>query len=121
MKTRPASQDWSHSSAEEIEAGIARTRERLEDHLERLRSRFAPSATLRKLVLPAGLLAAGAAAGFLAWKMSRTPAPHGLKGKVSRLKVRTAGIREQMRALRLLFSVVRKGKPAVFVVEGRRA
>ena len=119
MKTKQASRDWSHASQDEIEAGIARTRERLEDHLERLKSRFAPSVTLRKLVLPAGLLAAGGAAGFLAWKMSRTPAHQGFKGEVSRLRIRSAGIREQMRALRLLFSVVRKGKPAVFVVGGR--
>jgi hypothetical protein len=55
-------------------------------------------------------------AGGLVWAMTRHKR-HPVRSKVTRLKVRSAGVRDRIHALRLVLSMIRKGKPAVFIVE----
>lgn len=115
--------DWSRTSPEELEKSIVRTRENLERHLGMLRERFAPKARLRRIAMPFAMACAGLAAGALAWKLtgSKPRHSHAPKATVARLKVRSAGIADRIRALRLLAGLIRKGKPGIFIVEpGRR-
>jgi len=108
--------DWTQASPEEIEESIALTRANLERHLEQLKGKFAPRARLRRLALPIGLAAAGLAGGIVALIMLRRDR-HPVRAKVSRLKVRSMGVRDRVHALRLVLAMIRTGKPAVFIVE----
>jgi hypothetical protein len=108
--------DWTQASPEEIEESIALTRQSLDRHLEQLKEKFAPRARLRKFALPAALALAGALAGGLTWSLTRRKR-HPVQTKITRLKVRSMGIRDRVHALRLVLAMIRKGKPAVFIVE----
>lgn len=62
--------DWSHSAPDDLEASIARTREKLQRHLELLKHKLDPQAKLRRVALPFAAIAAAAGIGALAWKLS---------------------------------------------------
>jgi len=108
--------DWTQASPEEIEESIALTRASLNHHLEELKEKFGPRARVRKLALPLAIAAAGLLAGGLVWSLSRRKR-HPVQSRITRLKVRSAGIRDRVHALRLVMAMIRKGKPAVFIVE----
>jgi len=108
--------DWTQASPEEIEESIALTRVSLDRHLDQLKRKFTPRARLRRLAVPAGIAAAGLLAGGLVWAFTRRQR-HPARTRIKRLKVRSAGMRDRVRALRLVLSMIRKGKPAVFIVE----
>jgi len=102
-----------------LEESIARTPESLEHHLQMLKERMSPQAKLRRIGMPIALALAGLAAGSLAWKLTgrKSRPSHSPKATVTRLKLRSAGIADHIRALRLLAGIIRKGKPGVFIVE----
>jgi hypothetical protein len=108
--------DWTQASPEEIEESIAVTRASLDHHLEQLKGKFAPRARFRKIALPLAITAAGLLAGGLVWSLGRRKR-HPVQTRVTRLKLRSAGIRDRVHALRLVMAMIRKGKPAVFIVE----
>jgi len=110
--------DWTKASPDEIEESIALTRASLDLHLEQLKGKFSPQARLRRLAIPIGIAAAGLLTGGIVWLITRKRR-HPVQAKVSRLKVRSAGIRDQVHAMRLLMTMVRKGKPGVFIIEPR--
>ena len=108
--------DWTRASPEELEESIALTRASLDHHLEQLKGKFAPRARLRRLALPLGIAAASLVAGAVAWSVWRRKR-HPVQARITRLKIRSLGIRDRVHALRLVLSMIRKGKPAVFIVE----
>jgi hypothetical protein len=108
--------DWTQASPEEIEESIAVTRMSLDRHLEQLKGKFAPRARLRRLALPIGIAAASLLAGGLVWALTRSKR-HPAHARMTRLKVRSMGMRDRVHALRLVLAMIRKGKPAVFIVE----
>jgi hypothetical protein len=108
--------DWTQASPEEIEESIALTRESLERHLEQLKRKFGPQARLRRLAVPLMIAGGGLLVGGLVWGLTRRKR-HPVQTKITRLKVRSAGVRDRIRALRLMLAMIRKGKPAVFIVE----
>lgn len=111
--------DWSHSTPEELESSLARTRDSLERHLGMLKERFGPKAGLRKFGLPVALGAAALAAAGIAWKLTHRERHARPKAAIRRLRVRGAGIADQIRALGMLAGMIRKGKPAIYIVEPR--
>ncbi len=119
MARRDPVQDWTQASPEELEESIALTRADFTRHLEELKRKFAAGDRLRGTALPAALTAAGLVIGAVALKLALHKR-HPVRGKVTRLKVRSMGIGDQVRALRLALSVIRTGKPAVFIVEPGR-
>jgi hypothetical protein len=108
--------DWTQASPEEIEESIAVTRASLDRHLEQLKGKFAPRAKLRKAALPMVIAAAGLIAGGLVWAFIRRDR-HPVQARISRIKIRSMGVRDRIHALRLVMAMIRKGKPAVFIVE----
>jgi hypothetical protein len=108
--------DWTQASPEEIEESIAVTKASLDAHLEQLKGKFAPRARIRKMALPAAIAAAGLIAGGLVWSLARRRR-HPVQTRITKLKVRSMGIRDRVHALRLIMAMIRKGKPAVFIVE----
>jgi hypothetical protein len=108
--------DWTQASPEEIEESIAVTRASLEHHLEQLKGKFAPRARIRKLALPLAIAAAGLIAGGIVLALGRRKR-RPVQARISRLKIRSAGVRDRVHALRLVMAMIRKGKPAVFIVE----
>ena len=108
--------DWTQASPEEIEESIALTRVSLDRHWEQLKRKFTPRARLRRLAIPVSIAAAGLLAGGLTWAFTRRHR-HPVQARIKRLKVRSAGVRDRVRAVRLVLSMIRKGKPAVFIVE----
>lgn len=113
--------DWSHTPPEQLEKSIVRTRENLERHFGMLKDRFAPKARLRRIAMPFAMVVAGLAAGALAWKLTGKPrSSHAPKATLTRLKLRSAGIADHIRALRLLTGLIRKGRPGIFIVEPGR-
>jgi hypothetical protein len=108
--------DWTQASPEEIEESIAVTRASLDQHLEQLKGKFAPRARIRKMALPMVIAAAGLIAGGIVWAVSRRKR-HPVQTRITKLKVRSLGIRDRVHALRLIMSMIRNGKPAVFIVE----
>ena len=112
--------DWTQASPEEIEESIVLTRARLDRHLEQLRGKFAPKPGLRRIGLGIAIAAGGLLAGAFVWRLARRDR-HPVQARITRLKVRSAGMGDRVRALRLLLTVIRKGKPAVFIVDpGKR-
>jgi hypothetical protein len=111
--------DWIHASPREIEEDIDATRENLRRHLDELRRKLTPSPRLRRIVVPAALAAAGMLAGGLTWLLIRRRR-HPVRARLKELKLRSAGARDQVRALRLVVRSIRKGKPAVFIVDPGR-
>jgi hypothetical protein len=110
--------DWTQATPDEIEESIALTRASLDRHLHQLKGKFSPQARFRRIAIPLGIAAAGIVAGGIVWFLTRKRR-HPVQAKVSRLKVRSAGIRDQVHAMRLLMTMVRKGKPGVFIIEPR--
>src|SRR6185369_7989091 len=108
MATR-AVPDWTQASPEEIEESISITRASLDRHLEQLKRKFAPQARLRRMALPMAIMAGSLLAGGLIWSLSRRK-HHPVQTKITRLKVRSAGIRDRVYALRMMFTLIRKGK-----------
>ena len=113
--------DWSSASPDEIKAGIALTRAHMDERLTDLGRKIRPGEKLRKAKIP---LAAGAAAlcALLAYRAARSAIKarserHGPKAGIKRLKVKSAGMFDYVRALRLLATTIRKGKPGVFIVD----
>jgi len=113
---QPSVPDWTQATPEEIEASIAVTRASLDQHLEQLKGKFAPRARIRKMALPVAIAAAGLIAGGVLLMLSRRKR-HPVQTRITRLKIRSAGIRDRVHALRLVMAMIRKGKPAVFIVE----
>lgn len=110
--------DWTKASPEEIEESIAVTRANLDRHLEQLKGKFAPRQRLRRAAMAGAIAAGGLLTGGLVWMLARRR--HPAQAKLTRLKVRSAGIADRVRAFRLMLSVIRKGKPAIFIVEPGR-
>lgn len=113
--------DWNSATPDEIKAGIARTRAHMDERLSDLGRKIRPGDKLRRAKLP---LAAGAAAlcALLAYRAARAVIQSRSerrrpKAGINRLKVKSAGMFDYIRALRLLATTVRKGKPAVFIVD----
>jgi hypothetical protein len=113
--------DWNSASPDEIKAGIARTRAHMDERLTDLGRKIHPSAKLRKAKIP---LAAGAAAlcALLAYRAARAMMKskserHGPKAGINRLKLKSAGVFDYVRALRLLATTISKGKPGIFIVD----
>jgi hypothetical protein len=93
----------------------------MDERLSELGRKIRPGEKLRRAKLP---LAAGAAAlgALLAYRAARAVIQsrserHGPKAGINRLRVKSAGMFDYIRALRLLATTVRKGKPAVFIVD----
>jgi hypothetical protein len=109
--------DWNHSSPDEIKYEIARTRAHMDERLSDLGRKLKPRVNLKRLQIPAAAVFA-AVTGLLIFRAVR-PRPFKVKAKakVTRLKVKSAGMFDYLRALKMLTTVVRKGKPAVFIVE----
>lgn len=113
--------DWNTATPDEIKAGIARTRAHMDERLTELGRKIRPGEKLRRAKLP---LAAGAAAlcALLAYGAARAVIQsrskrHGPKAGINRLRVKSAGMFDYIRALRLVATTVRKGKPSVFIVD----
>lgn len=113
--------DWNSASPDEIKAGIALTRAHMDERLTDLGRKIRPGARLRKAKIP---LAAGAAAlcALLAYRAARAVVKsrserHGPKAGIKRLKVKSAGVFDYVRALRLLATTISKGKPGIFIVD----
>jgi hypothetical protein len=119
MAQRPVP-DWTQASPDEIEESIAVTRASLDHHLEQLKGKFAPRARIRKLAMPLAIAAAGLIAGGLVWSIGRRKR-HPVQTRISKIKIRSLGIRDRVHALRLVLAMIRKGKPAVFIVEPGKA
>lgn len=125
--TRPVATDMDLNSAspDEIKAGIARTRAHMDERLTDLGRKIRPGAKLRIRMRRAKIpLAAGAAAlcAFLAYRAARAAVKskserHGPKAGINRLKIKSAGVFDYVRALRLLATTIRKGKPGIFIVD----
>ena len=117
--------DWHDASPDEIKAEIARTRAHMDERLSDLGRKLKPKVNMKRLQSPVAALSI-AVAGFLlfralrpksklvAWSRSKHKRPG---ARIERLKVKSAGMFDYVRALRMLMTVVRKGKPAVFIVE----
>jgi len=108
--------DWTQASPDEIEESIAVTRASLDRHLQQLKRKFAPQARLRRMAMPLLIISGSLLAGGLALALTRRKR-HPVQTKITRLKVRSAGVRDRIHALRLVLAMIRKGKPAVFIVE----
>jgi hypothetical protein len=108
--------DWTQASPDEIEESIAITRANLDRHLRQLKRKFAPQARLRRMAMPGLIVAGSLLAGGLVLALTRRKR-HPVQAKITRLKVRSAGVRDRIHALRLVLAMIRKGKPAVFIVE----
>lgn len=108
--------DWTQASPDEIEESIALTRASLDRHIQQLKSKFAPRARLRRIAIPLVIAAGGLLGGGLVWKLTSRKR-HPVQTKLKRLRIRSAGVRDRIYALRLVLSMIRKGKPAVFIVE----
>lgn len=120
-KPAPASAaDLEKASPEAIKNEIARTRAHMDERLSQLGRKIRPGIELRNLRLPMALLAA-CAAGIAAYFLARRAAKTGSGPTVRRFKVRTAGMMDHIRTLQLAASVVRKGKPAILIVEPRKS
>jgi hypothetical protein len=123
MKPSVSTRDWQSAAPEDIKAGIASTRSHMDALLSDLGRKLRPKAALKRARIPLAAASAGLAAfavykAIRAVRASRKPAY--LKSPVlRRFRVKSLGILEYAQALRLLASVVRKGKPAVFIVEPR--
>lgn len=108
--------DWTQASPDEIEESIAVTRASLDRHLQQLKRKFAPQARLRRMAMPLMIVSGSLLAGGLVLALTRRKR-HPVQTKITRLKVRSAGVRDRIHALRLVLAMIRKGKPAVFIVE----
>ncbi len=108
--------DWTQGSPEEIEESLAVTRASFDRHLAQLKGKFAPRARLRKIAMPLAIATGGLIAGGLVWSLVRRKR-HPVHARITRMKIRSAGIRDRVHALRLVMAMIRKGKPAVFIVE----
>ncbi|MDQ3001828.1 MAG: hypothetical protein M3Y08_11285 [Fibrobacterota bacterium] len=109
--------DLKDSSPESIKNEIARTRAHMDVRLSDLGKKLKPRVNLKRLQIPAaGLFLA--LSGLLIFRAVR-PRTFKVKAKakVTRLKVKSAGMFDYLRTLKLLTTIVRKGKPAVFIVE----
>lgn len=104
------------ASPETIKDEIARTRAHMDERLSQLGRKIRPRLELRKLQLPLIILVS-LVAGLAAFGMARSKRKTGAKAAVTRFKVRTAGMRDHIRTLQLVVSVIRKGKPAILIVE----
>ncbi|MDB5102830.1 MAG: hypothetical protein JWP91_519 [Fibrobacteres bacterium] len=116
--------DWNDASPDEIKAEIARTRAHMDARLSDLGRKFKPKVNVKRARIPAAVLAA-ALTGFLlfrafrpksklvSWSRRKKPA----SARMQRLKVKSAGMADYVRAIGLVMNVIRKGKPAVFIVE----
>jgi hypothetical protein len=125
--------DWYRASPDEIKAEIARTRSHMDEHLAQLGRKIKPKMNLKRMQIPVAALSV-MMAGFLVFRLIRRRSKlktwsgrvqagvrsAGANAKVKRLKVRSAGFLDQVRAVRLAVDVARKGKPAIFIVEPRK-
>lgn len=108
--------DLSEASPETIKAEIARTRAHMDDRLSQLGRKFRPRVNMGMIQIPLIVLAS-LLAGFAAYRMASPKRKAGPKASINRFKVRTAGMRDHFRTLQLAVSVIRKGKPAILIVE----
>lgn len=109
--------DWKDSTPEEIKNEIARTRAHMDARLSDLGRKLKPRVNLKRLQIPAAALFL-ALSGLLIFRALRPrPFKAKAKAKVTRLKVKSAGMLDYLRTLKMLTTIVRKGKPAVFIVE----
>jgi hypothetical protein len=112
--------DLEKASPEAIKEEIARTRAHMDERLYQLGRKMRPRLEGRYLWLPLAIVAAflaGSAAYLLARRASHPKAGP----TVTRFKVRTAGMIDHIRTLQLAASVLRKGKPAILIVEPRKS
>lgn len=117
--------DWNSASPDEIKAGIALTRAHMDERLTDLGRKIRPGAKVRARFRKARIpLAAGAASlcALLAYWAARAAVKsrserHGPKADIKRLKLKSAGVFDYVRALRLLATTISKGKPGVFIVD----
>jgi hypothetical protein len=123
--------DWYKAGPDEIKAEIARTRAHMDKHLAQLGRKIKPKLNLRRLQIPVAaflLLTAGWVAFRMIRRRSKLKTWSGRirswndrsNVKVKKIKLRSAGILDQIRALQLAVAAVRKGKPAIFIVEPRK-
>ncbi|HKP96667.1 MAG TPA: DUF3618 domain-containing protein [Fibrobacteria bacterium] len=130
----PAPQvDWFQAGPDEIKAEIARTRAHMDALLSQLGRKFKPRLNLSRLQVPLAALFL-AVSGIVVFRaIRRRSKPKAWtdrfgerigriqnSAKAKRPEVRSAGILDQVRALRLAASAARSGKPAIYIVEPRR-
>jgi hypothetical protein len=123
LKHDASSVDWHAASPDQIKAEIARTRAHMDERLSDLGRKIRPRINPKWVQIPLASLFA-LATGFIifravrpksklaAWSRKSHPS-----ARVQRLKIKSAGMFDYIHALRLLSTIVRKGKPAVFIVE----
>jgi len=125
--------DLDHASTAEIKAEIGRTRMHMDEHLSQLGDKLKTKASSAYLWIPIGGLLLGAI-GYAAFRMvGKVSKPKKWSDRVQggvdkfigasaveKLQVRSAGIFDQIRMLRLAVSAARKGKPAIYIVEPRK-
>ncbi|MEO6097481.1 MAG: hypothetical protein ABIW76_18250 [Fibrobacteria bacterium] len=116
------STDWDKLSLSQIKAGIARTRNHMDERLADLGRKFAPRGALKRARIPLSFLGAAVAAyaiyriaGAAGVKVPRWPPRP--KGRIREFKLRSAGKLQYLRALTLLAATIRKGGTGVFIVE----
>jgi hypothetical protein len=123
-KHKPGSRiDWFNAGPDQIKDEIARTRAHMDEHLSQLGRKFQPGAKFKRVGIPIAAAMAMAVSGLMVFRGFRR---HGRRGrgaaaKVERLKIKSAGMWDQVRAVRLALNLARKGKPAIFIVEPRRS
>ncbi|MDB5049293.1 MAG: hypothetical protein JWO30_2364 [Fibrobacteres bacterium] len=125
--------DWYRASPDEIKAEIARTRAHMDEHLAQLGRKIRPKANLKRMQIPFAALFV-MVSGLVAFRLIRRRSKlktwsgrvqagvrkAGANPNVKRVKLRSAGFLDQIRAVRLAINVARKGKPAIFIVEPRK-
>lgn len=119
-KTVPvADADLENASPEAIRDEIARTRAHMDERLSLLGRKIRPRMRSEYLRIPMAVLAA-MLAGYVAYRLARRSSGPKPGPSVTRFKVRTSGMLDHIRTLQLAASVVRKGKPAILIVEPRK-
>lgn len=117
-----SSTDWEKQSLSQIKAGIARTRNHMDERLADLGRKIGPRGALKRARIPLSILGAGVSA-YVIYRIARAagvktpwskPKP---QSRIREFKLRSAGKLEYLKALLLLARTVRKGGTGVFIVE----
>jgi hypothetical protein len=117
-----SSTDWDKASLSQIKAGIARTRDHMDERLADLGRKIGPRGALKRARIPLSILGAAVSA-YAIYRIARAagvktpwakPRP---KGRIKDFKLRSAGKLQYLQALWLLARTVRKGGAGVFIVE----
>lgn len=129
-KSAKASVEYGKSSPEEIMAEIEHTRTHMDETLRLLGRKLKPTVARAALMAVAGILGASLLA-LIGWKIFK-PKPHGAEALKARVKTyakqtrkgtarwREARTFEQVMLASKLAMAVRKGRPAIIVVEPRK-